>query len=172
MQSNQSILEKIFSIMYKVQCVFASASLFMLAVMIVIQVFMRYILKSPLFGIEEAETFPMIWVYFLGGSMASYERTHIQCGIAPVVCKNPKILYVVDIVKDILSAILSGLLTYWMFQFAAYCLKKNQTSALLDIPMILAQGMLFIALFFVTIFCLRDLFDFKTRNEKYMGGDK
>ena len=88
MHKEKDALHLIFKIMYKIQTIFTSISLFSLAIMIFVQVLIRYLFKSPLFGLEEAETFLMIWVYFIGGAMASYEKTHIQCGIASVVTKK------------------------------------------------------------------------------------
>ena len=170
MHKEKDALHLIFKIMYKIQTIFTSISLFSLAIMIFVQVLIRYLFKSPLFGLEEAETFLMIWVYFIGGAMASYEKTHIQCGIASVVTKNGKVLYCVDLIKDIVSSLLSLLLTCWMYDFFAYNLKKGQTSALLNIPMILSQGTFFVAMVFISIFCLRDVFDFKARREKFLGG--
>ena len=53
----------------------------MLLVMIGYEVFARYVLKSSLMGIEELMLFPIIWLYMLGGANASYEKSHIECGI-------------------------------------------------------------------------------------------
>ena len=53
----------------------------MLLVMIGYEVFARYVLKSSLMGIEELMLFPIIWLYMLGGANASYENSHIECGI-------------------------------------------------------------------------------------------
>ena len=52
-----------------------------LPLIITYQVVLRYVLKAPLMGIEELMTFFIIWLYMMGGSVASEQRTHIECGI-------------------------------------------------------------------------------------------
>ena len=60
-----------------------TALVLMLAVtfLVFIQVILRYVLHHPLMGIEEMLLFPTIWLYFLGGAIASRERNHIECRV-------------------------------------------------------------------------------------------
>ena len=60
----------------------------MLLLMIGYEVFARYVLKSSLMGIEELMLFPIIWLYMLGGANASYEKSHIECGILTLYIKK------------------------------------------------------------------------------------
>ena len=49
----------------------------LLIVVITISVFMRYVLKSALFGSEEILALLAIWLYWIGGAYGSYEDSHI-----------------------------------------------------------------------------------------------
>lgn len=62
----------------------------MLLLMIGYEVFARYVLKSSLMGIEELMLFPIIWLYMLGGANASYEKSHIECGILTLYIKKER----------------------------------------------------------------------------------
>ena len=48
------------------------------AVLIFIEVMLRYVFGSPLFGVEEMVTLIAMWLYFLGASYGAYERSHIK----------------------------------------------------------------------------------------------
>ncbi|MFR5011834.1 MAG: hypothetical protein ACLTDI_13210 [Acutalibacteraceae bacterium] len=39
-------------------------------------------------GIEELMLFPIIWLYMLGGANASYEKSHIECGILTLISRR------------------------------------------------------------------------------------
>lgn len=60
----------------------------LLLAMIGYEVVMRYVFKSSLMGVEEVMVFPIIWLYMLGGANASYEKSHIECGILTLYIKK------------------------------------------------------------------------------------
>ena len=62
---------------YKIQGVLLFITLLGIAILVFIQVILRYVLHHPLMGIEELLLFPTIWLYFLGSANASVEHTHI-----------------------------------------------------------------------------------------------
>ncbi len=164
-------IRKIFNWLYKIQTVFAVFSLSILCTMIIIQVFLRYVMNSPLFGIEEMELFPIIWVYLFGGSMASYEKTHIQCGIVGVFCKNEKIIYIFALIRDVVCFIISCVLCYWVYGYFAYCLGIRKLSGVLHLPLIYAQGAVFVCLVIMAVFALRDIIETILSRRKTYGGD-
>lgn len=81
---------KFYKIMGKVQSVIISILAVIIPLLITAQVILRYVLKMPLFGIEELMLFPIIWLYMLGGANASMERNHISCGILTLYIKKRK----------------------------------------------------------------------------------
>ena len=99
----KSLLKKIWKGMYFVQSVVNAFLLLATDSIVVIQVFLRYVLKAPLMGIEEVLLFPAIWLYMLGGANASWERTHIECGILTLYIKRPFTMKIFRIVKSLFS---------------------------------------------------------------------
>jgi TRAP-type C4-dicarboxylate transport system permease small subunit len=55
-----------------------AALLAVMTALVVLQVFCRYILNSPLAWPEEAARLAMIWLAFLGASVALWRRRHIR----------------------------------------------------------------------------------------------
>src|SRR5699024_5984200 len=54
-------------------------------------VVMRYILKIDLFGLEELLVIPAFWLYFIGASFGTYEKSHISAELVSVYVKNEKV---------------------------------------------------------------------------------
>ena len=54
---------------------------FLVFVVLIISVFMRYVFKSDLYGIEEFVAILAMWMYMLSASYASYEDSHITADI-------------------------------------------------------------------------------------------
>lgn len=74
----------------KVQDFIIQILLIIIPVLVTLQVLLRYVFHAPLMGIEEILLFPAIWLYFLGGSSASKERNHIDCGVLVLYIKTEK----------------------------------------------------------------------------------
>lgn len=74
----------------------------LLLAMIGYEVVMRYVFKSSLMGVEEVMVFPIIWLYMLGGANASYEKSHIECGILTLYIKKEHSMLIFNLVKRII----------------------------------------------------------------------
>lgn len=56
---------------------FIGTTLFMMFSLVVLQVLLRYIFKSPLAWTDEASRYLMTWMIFIGASVASREGSHL-----------------------------------------------------------------------------------------------
>ncbi len=126
-------------------------------ILIVVQVFLRYVLHAPLMGIEELLLFPTVWLYMLGGANASQERNHISCGILTLYIKRPISMQLFNIAKALISLLVSVWLTYWAYWYFLYSLKRWKISDLLYIPMFYAESALFMGLVLMTLYTACEL---------------
>jgi len=131
-----------------------------LPLIITYQVILRYVLKAPLMGIEELMTFFIIWLYILGGSVASEQRCHIECGILTLYIKREKTMKVFKCFKALFSLIVCSWLTRWAFWYFTYSFKLWKTSDILNIPMFFGESAMFIGLAFMLFFALLELIDY------------
>jgi TRAP-type C4-dicarboxylate transport system permease small subunit len=154
------LLKRAIAVMYKIQSFFCVCLVLSSASLVVIQVFMRYVLKSPLMGIEELLLFPTIWMYMLGGANASVERTHIECGIMTLYIKRPLTMSLFNLTKYILSTCIGAWLLYWAYWYFAYAVRILKTSAILHIPMVIAQSALFIGLLLMVAYSVVGCVDY------------
>ena len=151
-------MKKIGNFLVQVQRVIGVIIALVSAVIIVVQVFLRYVLKMPLMGIEELLTFFTIWLYMLGASNASQFQNHIECGILTLYIKRDITNRIYEFIKSVLCAIIGGWATYWMYFYMTYCLRKWQYSITLKIPMFIGQCAMFVGVLLMFLFALRDLY--------------
>lgn len=143
-----------------------------LPLIITYQVFLRYVLKAPLMGIEELMTFFIIWLYMMGGSVASEQRCHIECGILTLYIKKDRTMKVFKCCKALISLIVCCWLTRWAFWYFTYSLKLWKTSDILHIPMFFGESAMFIGLLFMLFFGALELIDYIRDAVKLFGEEK
>ena len=150
---------KFYKVMGSVQSVIISILAIVIPLLITAQVILRYVLKMPLMGIEELMLFPIIWLYMLGGANASMERNHISCGILTLYIKKEKSMALFNLVKALISVVISIWLTYWAFWYFTYSLKMWKLSDLLYLPMFFAESSIFIGLVLMVFYALVEFYD-------------
>ena len=132
----------------------------MLAVtfLVFIQVILRYVLHHPLMGIEEMLLFPTIWLYFLGGAIASRERNHIECRVVTMNVRGTA-LHIANALKAAISLGVAIWLTAGAYEYLRYALRVGKESDMLYIPLVLGESALFIGLLLMSIYTAGELAD-------------
>ncbi len=153
-------LRRIYRVIIAVQRFICYICAIALPLIITYQVILRYILKAPLMGIEELLTFFIIWLYMMGGSVASEKRSHIECGILTLYIKKEKTMKIFKLFKALFSFIICAWLTRWAFWFFQYSFKLWKTSDILRIPMFLGESSMFIGLIFMLFFAAVEMIDY------------
>ena len=86
-----------------------------LGFLVVTQVFLRYVFKSPKVGIEELTPLLALWTYFLGVIYSVRVRDHIGGGMLTLICHNIKIIKVIRLIGSILCFISISIFAYYSF---------------------------------------------------------
>lgn len=129
-----------------------------IVVLVVVQVFLRYVLKSSLMGIEEVLLFPAIWVYFIGAANASMEGSQIKANILDVYIKDEKLFFLERLVMSLLSSGIVLWLTYWGYDYFTYSIHAWKKTASLYVPLFYGESAVFICLVMISVFTLRELY--------------
>ncbi len=154
MNKTKQVLDRLISLQNLVSIVLMS----IIPIMVVIQVLLRYVFHAPLMGIEEIMLFPTIWLYMLGGAMASQKRNHISCGILTLYIKKDLSMQIFNVVKCFVSFAVSVWLTYWAFWYFMYSFTTWKHSDLVGIPMFFGESAIFLGLLFMTLYAGADLY--------------
>lgn len=127
--------------------------------LVVIQVFLRYVLRHPLMGIEEMLIFPVIWLYFLGAANASQERSQIQAQVIEQFLRQPKAIYVSKITRVAIALGIATWLTYWAYDYLTYSIHAAKLSSTLYWPLVYAECAVFFGFLLMTIYAIVELAD-------------
>lgn len=147
---------KVLMWLYDTKEIISVVLMVLVTLLVFIQVLLRYVFKAPLMGIEELLLFPTIWLYMMGGALASMKKDHISCGILTLYIHKPRSERIFELFKDIISFAISSWLAYWALWFFLYSLKTWKTSELLYIPMFFAESAIFIGLVFMVFYAFLD----------------
>lgn len=128
-----------------------------IAFMLVIGIFFRSVLETPVFGLEEIVLFCVMWFYMAGAVLASRERSHLAADFVTVLFENPRVLKIVGLVATSISLIMALFFTNWSWSLVSWGIAKSQSTPVFHLPMWISQAsMLFAALCFV-LYLARDL---------------
>lgn len=102
-----------------------------MALIVVVQVFFRYVLNHSLFWSEELARYLLVWLTFLGASVAY--RRELHPGIDVLVVRLPTFIQkVVAVCVHILSITLFGVMILFGIKFAYFV--RSQISPALHLP--------------------------------------
>lgn len=142
------LLDKI-SITQRFVCAFLMVAV---SVLVFIQVLLRYVFKAPLMGIEEVLFFPTVWLYFIGGMNASFERSQIVARVLEVFMKKEKAIFFLRAAASAFSVVVATWLTYWGWDFFKYSMRVQKESATLYIPLVYAEAAVFFGMVIMTLY--------------------
>ena len=122
-----------------------------------VQVFSRYILQTPVMGLEEATVYASLWLYMLGAANASRENSQIRANVIEIFIKTPKGHALAGVASELVSLMVSVWLTWWAWDFIRYSLRTGRESVTLYWPTLYADLSLLVGLVLVTLFTVRTL---------------
>ncbi|HHX51592.1 MAG TPA: TRAP transporter small permease [Clostridia bacterium] len=102
--------------------------------------FLRYVFRTDLYGYEEIIVIFAFWLYFIGGSYGSYERSHITAELVSVYVKNEKLKTFMIWVSSGITVLLSLLFTYWATDIITWGLASGAKSPVWGIPLVIPQS--------------------------------
>ncbi|MGB1239288.1 MAG: TRAP transporter small permease [Pseudomonadales bacterium] len=105
-----------------------------LALLMFIQVILRYVLDSPFVGIEEMSILLAVWIYFLGMGYATKTQEHIHGGILSLVVSDPLILNATRLFGGVLCMLGACVFGYFALQYALKEIDRGRASIVMQWP--------------------------------------
>lgn len=122
-----------------------------------VQVFTRYVLQTPMMGLEEATVYPSLWLYMLGAANASRENSQIRANVLEIFIKTTRGHARLGVLTESVSLVVSGWLAWWAWDFTRYSWRTARESATLYWPTLYADFALMAGLTLVIGFTVRTL---------------
>ena len=139
---------------------FMIAAGYFVTVLIFIEVLLRYVFGSPLFGVEELVCLIAMWLYFIGASYGAYDRSHIQAELIHLWVKTPRSHAVVRSITSLITLVLSLIMIKWSYSYFIWGITKGETSQALLLPMVLSQSAIFFGAILMSLYFLVELVDY------------
>ena len=132
-------------------------------------VFMRYVLKKDVYGLDEIEQVIAFWLYFIAAANCSNKGEQITADILNVVCKKaPLAKITISAVASLLAACVGFLFTYFSFGFFKFAFQRSQRTLILSIPFTTYYIAVVLGLLLMSIYHFRD---FLVRVKKLRRGE-
>lgn len=111
---------------------FATAAV---AILIFTQVFIRYFLDIPLYGVEEISAYLAVWLYFIGSGYGVYQGNHISASVMDLILKSERARDAFHIVVTVITLVLIGWMFSICFDYFQWSLKRTPKSPELRLPL-------------------------------------
>ena len=120
---------------------------------------LRYIFKSDLYGVEEIIVMVALWLYFMGSSYGSFEKSQITADLLQVYLKSERSKQVARLVTSVLTTGLGLLVNYWALQFFLWGLQMDARSPIYRLPMVIPQSAVFVGFTLMSLYNIVHLID-------------
>ncbi len=158
--SQQSLPRKLISYFDRMVGFFIFFNILALAILVFTQVIMRYVLRSPLMGIEELCYFPTAWLYLFSAVYASSEKSQLYARVLEIFIKDKKKVYLLRCTAAIVTTGILMWLTYWGYDLLKYSLRVEKLTDTLFIRWSLAEVSVFIAFALMLFYTVVEILDY------------
>ena len=147
-----------YSLVY-LQRIFMLISGCIITLLVFIEVMLRYVFGSPLFGVEELIVLIAMWIYFIGASYGAYERSHIKAELIHTWVKSPKKVALVRSINSGITFILSLIMISWTYPFFIWSITQGGKSQALLLPMYYFQSAIFVGAILMSLYFFTEFVD-------------
>jgi TRAP-type C4-dicarboxylate transport system permease small subunit len=139
---------------------FLVVNLVAIAALACLQVFLRYVMRMPLLGIEELCYFPTIWLYLGAAAKASAEKGQLVARVLEICIKKQKNIYAIRSFAAVISSIVICWLTYWGYDLLKYSLRMEKVTDTLFIPWFYIEVVPFVVFAMMLVYSAIEAFEY------------
>jgi len=139
-----------------------ASSIFLVLIMC-LEVLLRYVFKTDLYGTEEIVVIFAFWLYFMGSSYGSYIKRHVKADVISQMLSKKNQAFLTVIIR-LITSVLCCLFTYWAIDMIGYSLKYMPKTTGLGIPIVISQFSILVGYslmsFYSVVYFLEDFLSF------------
>jgi TRAP-type C4-dicarboxylate transport system permease small subunit len=132
-------------------------ALLILAMML--ELLVRFFLKQSIFGLSDFIGFSSVWLYAIGASYASYERSHIKAEFVNVIVKSDRWRHLFRFVAAAVSTLMSIVFTKWSWDLCVYSVSIGEVTQAYPVPKVIFQSSFFVGGILMAIYFLWEAID-------------
>lgn len=120
---------------------------------------LRWLFNIDLVGYEEILVMFAFWLYMIGSSYGSYEKSQIAADILNIYLKEGKVKASINLLRATLTFLLCLVFNYWAYDFVVWGITMGTKTPVWRLPMVIGQGSIFIGLTLMTFYNSVYLYD-------------
>lgn len=125
--------------------------------LMVTEIAARHLFAHAFRGLPEIYLLLVMWLYMLGASLASANRSHLRIGILDQVISQSRAKQAVDLVRSLACLVLLACFIRWAWGLVAWGIKRPQTTPILYLPWLASMLSIFTASILMTLYGVRDV---------------
>jgi TRAP-type C4-dicarboxylate transport system permease small subunit len=157
------VLRRLNSGVAKLQRAFLFVLMSILSLAMLAEVITRYFFNTSLFGLEQFIGYAAVWLYFIGASYGSYERTHIKAEFINIIVRSSRQRDGVCAFSGAVSTAMSAVFVKWSWDFCVESVKMHETTPTHGVPMIYFQSALLVGAVLMTIYFTWETIEYSHR---------
>lgn len=122
------------------------------------QVILRYVFETTMLGLSELILIPTLWMYFIGASYASAQRTHISAEILQSYIRNSRVKGVIRAIVAAISLAIGLVLSWWALLYVEHALARPKSTSVFEIPLITVQAAVLVGFVLMTFYTAVNLY--------------
>lgn len=140
--------------MVKVQRAFLCYLLLMLTLAMLAEILARFFLNKSIFGLSDFVGYTSVWLYAVGASYATYERSHIKAEFLGVFLRSGRSLHLSRLIAASISTAMSAVFTKWSYELCIYSIQVQEKTHAYPVPKVIFQSSFFVGGIIMTIYFL------------------
>ncbi len=131
----------------------------LLVLAMLVELLVRFFLKQSIFGLSDFIGFTSVWLYAIGASFASYERTHIKAEFINVFAKSQRVRNLSRFISAVISASMSAVFTKWSWDLCVYSVSIGEVTQAYPVPKVIFQSSFFFGGILMVIYFIWEALD-------------
>ena len=124
-------------LLLRFQSILMLAAIYGILLLILITIIARNILHQDIFaGAEEILTLMSAWMYFMGGSLASHENSHITADLISASLKTERSRAIHQIYVSCVTVFGLGILAFWAYKWILRTIHYGGVSSIYNYPLV------------------------------------
>lgn len=135
----------------KIQRSFLFYLLLVLTLAMLAEILSRFFLNQSIFGLSDFIGYASVWLYAIGASYATYERSHIKAEFLGIFLRSNRSLHFFRLVAALISTIMAAIFTKWSYELCVYSIQIQEKTHAYPLPKVIFQASFFVGGIIMTI---------------------
>ena len=137
------MFQKAGDVLVRCQKIFLFYLFALLVLAMLLELAVRFFFKQSIFGLSDFIGFTSVWLYAIGASFASYERSHIKAEFINVFVKSIRTRNLARFISAVISAGMAAVFTKWSWELCVYSVSIGEVTQAYPVPKVIFQSSFF-----------------------------